>query len=181
MKSSQFEILVEQPVLEAWGPLCTHDWDWVDYSILSIGAKYDINVVTADKNGQLLRTGGGRMSVMQSAEFEKPVPPPAALQPIVRDNTDGTYTISLQPGCLGEFSLLISMNGQPIHNGRIRFAVMDADPDQTSAAGAALTSAIAAAPAEFIVTTRTHAGEPVDLIDFRRSLRVPGRARRRSR
>jgi hypothetical protein len=176
IKSCRFEILVERPVLEAWGPMCTHDWELVDYQILSINTKYDIKVVTADKNGQLLTTGGGLLSAVRSEVYDKAVSHTTAVQPVVRDNRDGTYTVTLRPDHLGDFSLLISMNGLPIQNGRIGFAVRDADSDKTFAAGPGLTSAVVGSQTEFTVSTRTSAGDLVDLVDARRSLQVRSRS-----
>ena len=176
IKSCRFEILVERPVLEAWGPMCTHDWELVDYQILSINTKYDIKVVTADKNGQLLTTGGGLLNAVRSEVYDKTVSHTTAVQPVVRDNRDGTYTVTLRPDRLGDFSLLISMNGLPIQNGRIGFAVRDADSAKTFAAGPGLASAVVGSQTEFTVSTRTSAGDLVDLVDARRSLQVRSRS-----
>jgi uncharacterized protein YkwD len=123
----------------------------------STGTPATFVVQAKDKNGNNVSRGGD--------PFQAKLTGPAGSPPItatVKDNGNGTYTVSAQPLIPGQHNLDITLDGKSIANAPATIQVrQDVSPEKSIAYGPGLESANTTEPSAFTVEARDNAGNKV--------------------
>jgi len=112
-------------------------------------------VQAKDKNSNNLSKGGDKVDAsLRGPSGDAPID--------IKDNGNGTYTITATPKVQGLHTLDIKLNGKPISNSSTAIPVkQDVSASQSTVSGPGLEHAKTGEPAEFTIQARDSSGAPV--------------------
>ena len=121
---------------------------------LSAGSQVNYMVISRDKFGNMISTGGAIIDVTLTGAIITPTRPAYSHALIASDNNDGTYSFAITPTLSGTYNLRVSYAGTPISgsNQAISIAALTvASGSASMPSGSAVTSAVAGVPNMFSI------------------------------
>jgi len=119
----------------------------------------EFTVVAKDKQGNQVKQGGAPFIAKMKTSTNN------VIDGIIKDNEDGTYTVTVTPTEPGDARIHVTLNGKPVANSPMQINVkpdhVDMDPSQSIVENVTSGPPTQGKPVEFKITAKDSQGKPV--------------------